>query len=95
MRTGYLRGGLLSALIAVATFTVAEAQQNDKSYLPPGAVQSKTAQDAAATPREARGGGIAHRRRRARYAYRRYRRERYAYYNPGFRFPLFLFGLFR
>jgi hypothetical protein len=109
MRIRRLGIGVLSVLIACSAVAITEAKDDDKSYLPPSSVQSKTATDHQSVrqpgvrPRTKR--IVRHRRhvreryayrryRRERYAYRRYARQRYAYYNPGLPFPLFFLRLF-
>ncbi len=105
MSSSILKVGLLSAAIVSATLTIANAEENEKSYLPPQSLQGKAEQSAkspaqghasrhaAVRPQRARPSRVAAvepQQRRVRTAYRRhYARERYAYNQPRF-FPFFL-----
>jgi hypothetical protein len=104
MRSFSLRVGALSLLIACATVSVAKAQVDDNSYLPPKSfqgkaepsqtkpMQSESRRHAVAQPRKVYRAEAAQPQRRRVATYRRHHsRERYAYNQP---FPFF-FGWFR
>jgi hypothetical protein len=111
MRSFSLTAGILSVLIACASFSVAKAQ-DDKSYLPPSSYQGKAEPSHARQPRsEGRRYATAQPRRVAAPRYRtveaqpqRHRvttykrhhsRERYAYNQPSFFRILFPLSWFR
>jgi hypothetical protein len=107
MRSPILRLGLLSAAIVSATLTIANAEENEKSYLPPQSLQGKSepsakrlAQNHASRyapglPQRARPSRVAasepQQQRRVRTAYRRHHARERYAYNQPRFFPLFLF----
>jgi hypothetical protein len=110
MRSFSLTAGALSVLIACATFSVAQAQ-DDKSYLPPSSYQGKAEPSqtrdmrsqgrryAIAQPRQAAAphyrAAAAQPQRHRVATYRRHHRERYAYNTPSFFRVLLPFSWFR
>lgn len=106
MRSSILRVGLLSAVIASATLTIASAEENEKSYLPPRSLQGK-AEQAAKSPAQRHASRHAavrlqrahpsrvaveepQHRRRVRTAFRRHHAHERYAYNQP-RFPFFMF----
>ncbi len=95
MRSSGLGVGALAILITCAAFTAVNAQEDDKSYLPPKSMQGKaepplnkpaqaqTSRYASAQPKSYGAAAQPQRRRIAGYR-RRYGRERYAYNQPFF-----------
>lgn len=101
MRTSRLFAGLVTTVLIVVALADAQAQQDDKGYLPPPSYRSKPAAtndrpSLAGRPQIQHKNGITisprRRTRVARAGRRRY--QRYAYYRPSFPFPGLFFGLF-
>jgi hypothetical protein len=107
MRSPILRVGLLSAAIVSATLTIANAEENEKSYLPPQSLLGKAEQPAKrlaqshasrhspVLPQRARPSRVAAvepwRQRRVRTAYRRHYARIRYAYNQPRFFPFFQF----
>src|SRR5258706_10498523 len=91
MSTSCLRTGLLSVMLACGGFSIATAQDDDKSYLPPPSFRgtSETAgakqpmQYSSAHSRNTRSASVQPRNRSIHVIQRRtYQRHRYVYYQP-------------
>jgi hypothetical protein len=104
MRFSGLKVAIVSIAIACATSAAVNAQDDDKSYLPPKALQGKAEpplnkpaqsavnRTASAQPKRSYAAAAQPQRRRVAAYRRHYGRDRYAYNQPSF-FPFF--GWFR